>query len=78
VVLILGFIKTPISLGHVHSAWHGCLLIAFIIGKVQNESEVKNLVYKVKRKICSQMYVGETNRRAYDRLGELYASKFRI
>ena len=34
------------------------------------DCEVKNVVYKVKCKICDQIYVGETCRRAHDRLGE--------
>ena len=34
------------------------------------DCEVKNVVYKVKCRICDQIYIGETCRRAHDRLGE--------
>ena len=34
------------------------------------DCEVKNVVYKIKCKICDQLYIGETCRTAHDRLGE--------
>jgi hypothetical protein len=34
------------------------------------DGEVQNVVYKIRCKICDQIYIGETCLRAHDRLGE--------
>ena len=48
---------------------NSCKICPLLI-TANKDCEVKNIVYKVRCKICNQLYIGETSRRAHDRLGE--------
>ena len=48
---------------------NSCKICPLLISK-NKDCEVKNVVYKIRCKICDQLYIGETCRRAHDRLGE--------
>ena len=48
---------------------NSCKICPLLITE-NRDCEVKNVVYKIRCKICKQIYIGETCRRAHDRLGE--------
>ena len=48
---------------------NSCKICPLLI-TANKDCEIKNIVYKVRCKICNQLYIGETSRRAHDRLGE--------
>ena len=48
---------------------NSCKICPLLITE-NRDCEVKNVVYKIRCKICNQIYIGETCRRAHDRLGE--------
>jgi hypothetical protein len=48
---------------------NSCKICPLLITE-NRDCEVKNVVYKIRYKICDQIYTGETCRRAHDRLGE--------
>ena len=48
---------------------NSCKICPLLITE-NKDCEVKNVVYKITCKICNDIYIGETCRRAHDRLGE--------